>query len=1022
LHGPNYAITSNLGQQVGGNLFHSFGLFGLSPGESATFSGPPNVSNIVGRVTSGSQSSINGSITSTINGANLYLINPSGIVFGPNATVNVSGGFHAATADYLRMTDGTKFRATNPSGSTLSAAAPAAFGFLNASPPALTVNGSQFTVGVTTTLKTNPGQILDLVGGPVTITSGPITSTSLSGTAELFAPSGAIQVTSVAAPGEVSISATNASVSTISNFGPVNISAGSSLEVADSRGKTSGGSILIRAGTLSIADSFLDAANFGSGSGGQISLQAASQIALSDGTTVLGQAQGNGSGAAITLTTAPGGAISTSGPGNVLVQTGNAVGAIGGAGVLTVTTGTLLLSAGAIFGSQSLGSGNAAPISFDANNITVQNSIPNSPGQILTGIRSDTKGAATAALLTIDAGALSILANGEIVSNTFGTGNAGAVTVNVSGALSIDATGARISTGIGTVASPGSRGNAGTLTLNAGLLSIIGSGGLLSPSPDVPTSQPFAGLSAETQGAGSGGGVAIDLGVAGVAMGSGGVITVSTSGSGAGGSVNLASQGPLSIFGAGTGITAATFAGSSGNAGSVNVTAPQITIESGGEIATTAAGSGAGGAILVSAPGALLLDGAGVAGTGITAAALAGSTGNAGSVNVSASQITIESGGEIATSTAGAGAGGPILVSTPGALVLDGMGVARTGITAATFSGSSGNAGSVTVSASEITIESGGEIATSTAGAGAGGPILVSTPGALLLDGMGVAGTGISASATGAQSGAGGAVTAAAGSLTVQGGAQIASTTAGPGMGGDITVTVGGNVTLSGQGPQITALSTGSGNAGSILVSGLNLTMTGGATISTEASTANGGNISVSVADVMQLVSSRISTSVKGSIGNGGNILIDPQLLILDDSQIIAQAVLGHGGNITIVANQYLPSADSLVSASSALGISGTIEIIDPHIDLNGTLVVLPSELRNAAEIFRDSCAARAGRPRSSLTEAGRGGLPQDPEAMMLALYIADRDVFPAGPILTGQRAATPTMALEAVPVTMRCQ
>ena len=194
------------------------------------------------------------------------------------------------------------------------------------------------------------------------------------------------------------------------------------------------------------------------------------------------------------------------------------------------------------------------------------------------------------------------------------------------------------------------------------------------------------------------------------------------------------------------------------------------------------------------------------------------------------------------------------------------------------------------------------------------------------------------------------------------------------------------------------------------------------AAISTQASTANGGNISVSVADVMQLVSSRISTSVKGSIGNGGNILIDPQLLILDDSQIIAQAVLGHGGNITIVANQYLPSADSLVSASSALGISGTIEIIDPHIDLNGTLVVLPSELRNAAEIFRDSCAARAGRPRSSLTEAGRGGLPQDPEAMMLALYIADRDVFPAGPILTGQRAATPTMALEAVPVTMRCQ
>ena len=57
---------------------------------------------MIGRVTGGAQSNINGQIASTITGANLYLINPSGIVFGPNATVNVSGSFHASTADYLQ--------------------------------------------------------------------------------------------------------------------------------------------------------------------------------------------------------------------------------------------------------------------------------------------------------------------------------------------------------------------------------------------------------------------------------------------------------------------------------------------------------------------------------------------------------------------------------------------------------------------------------------------------------------------------------------------------------------------------------------------------------------------------------------------------------------------------------------------------------------------------------------------------------------------------------------------------------
>src|ERR1700722_9181882 len=51
LIGPNYAIGASLGRQVGGNLFHSFGVFGLNQGETATFSGPSNVNNVIGRVT-----------------------------------------------------------------------------------------------------------------------------------------------------------------------------------------------------------------------------------------------------------------------------------------------------------------------------------------------------------------------------------------------------------------------------------------------------------------------------------------------------------------------------------------------------------------------------------------------------------------------------------------------------------------------------------------------------------------------------------------------------------------------------------------------------------------------------------------------------------------------------------------------------------------------------------------------------------------------------------------------------------
>jgi hypothetical protein len=130
---------------------------------------------------------------------------------------------------------------------------------------------------------------------------------------------------------------------------------------------------------------------------------------------------------------------------------------------------------------------------------------------------------------------------------------------------------------------------------------------------------------------------------------------------------------------------------------------------------------------------------------------------------------------------------------------------------------------------------------------------------------------------------------------------------------------------------------------------------------------------------------------VTGANGNGGNILIDPQFLVLDHSQIIARAQQGNGGNIFITAGQFISSGDSIVDASSATGISGAIEITGPRVDLNGSLIALNGELRNAATVFRHNCASQGSRPRSSLTEPGRGGVTQDPDGPLPALYLAGR-------------------------------
>src|SRR5690349_5794884 len=87
LSGPNYIIPDTVGKTVGHNLFHSFSQFNLNNGDFATFSGPNTIQNILTRVTGGNPSSIDGTIQSTIPGANFFLINPKGVIFGQNAQI-----------------------------------------------------------------------------------------------------------------------------------------------------------------------------------------------------------------------------------------------------------------------------------------------------------------------------------------------------------------------------------------------------------------------------------------------------------------------------------------------------------------------------------------------------------------------------------------------------------------------------------------------------------------------------------------------------------------------------------------------------------------------------------------------------------------------------------------------------------------------------------------------------------------------------------------------------------------------
>ena len=146
LDGPNYTINADMGKLAGSNLFHSFGKFGLTSAESATFTGPNTVANIIARVTGGNPSNIDGLIRSDISGANLFFTNPAGIVFGPHAAIDVSGSFHAGTADYIKLGIDGRFDATTPEATVLSVSPPSAFGFVKDNPADITFNSAYLVV------------------------------------------------------------------------------------------------------------------------------------------------------------------------------------------------------------------------------------------------------------------------------------------------------------------------------------------------------------------------------------------------------------------------------------------------------------------------------------------------------------------------------------------------------------------------------------------------------------------------------------------------------------------------------------------------------------------------------------------------------------------------------------------------------------------------------------------------------------------------------------------------------------
>jgi filamentous hemagglutinin family protein len=174
---PNVFIQGIQGDRIdggatrGANLFHSFQEFNVGEGRGAYFANPTAIENILTRVTGNKASNILGRL-GVLGGANLFLLNPNGIVFGPNASLDIQGSFLATTAERIQLGDTGYFSAAQPQTSSLLSVSPGSLFFSQvANQLTAIINQGNLSTGKHLTLRAGnldlQGQLLS--GGDLTL-------------------------------------------------------------------------------------------------------------------------------------------------------------------------------------------------------------------------------------------------------------------------------------------------------------------------------------------------------------------------------------------------------------------------------------------------------------------------------------------------------------------------------------------------------------------------------------------------------------------------------------------------------------------------------------------------------------------------------------------------------------------------------------------------------------------------------------------------------------------------------------
>ncbi|WP_204137511.1 filamentous hemagglutinin N-terminal domain-containing protein [Halomicronema sp. CCY15110] len=912
------------GAARGSNLFHSFEQFNIDAGQRVYFANPLGIQNILSRVTGGDPSNMFGTL-GVDGSANLFFVNPNGIVFGPNATLAIPSSFHATTADAISFGDAGFFSATVPEQSTLLTVDPSvAFtNYLNANSGDITSQGQLAANGDLTLA----AHTLDLVGQVVA--GGDLTLLGL----DTVKIRDAIATPFISFAGgdllvqgneQVDIVALSHPYSSLSSYG--NLVLRSANPVAGDAYYWSGGSFRVETLAGEVGDLYspidpiirsrgdVEIGLYSGGSlhilaGGSVSLNTIGIIAPDPGTAGIDFLQET-----ITLT-----------DGTVIEIDGGAQPTLDvRAGVDPAAVGSIPIpnppgffpALGLQIGDQPASADiEVAYVNMAGANGRILLTNQYEPNSNLTGDititgrstffgQSGIFASPQLPILGTEPGDVYIDSRRQVqvidsLLQSSGVGGAGDIVVNAADTIRLEQTTG--TTAIVANLNPGRVGVGGNIRLTANDLAVIGG----------------AQIQAGTLGTGNAGDIIIDV-------------------------IDRA------FFDAGT-IANSVAPGGVGQGGNIQITAGTVELRNGAALVSRAFGTGDAGNITVTARDRVSFDRTSSASSRVGN----GATGNGGSINITADALEVTRGSQLIALTNGTGDAGNVIINvTESAIFRERSpdGAFTSSVLAQTGVNGVGNAGDIRITANAIEIDDGAQLIAGTEGNGNAGNVRITARESILLEnasGSSQNRSGIFSSVESTAVGDGGNVNLTTGSLTIRNGAQVQTSTRGNGSAGDVRLTVADAVQLEGtsvDGQLASAIlsevdETAVGNGGDIDVVTRSLTVRDGGNISARiAGNGDAGNITIAARERVSLqgvsVLGQPTTIATGNeptaIGRGNTVRITaPNLQILDGAVIEASTSNAQrGGAIVLDLNELaILGGGQVVSSSLGTGTAGNIRL-----------------------------------------------------------------------------------------------